>query len=116
MDVRCLLGRPHNFQLQRNRRIPQNSNRSLRPSAVSPLTESEIWEYGATVPERPGLRLYGEFFHLSARLSITRAKAVEGILFLNSQSLLPRSFGDAPVVQAEFTMNVPWVICEPPPS
>jgi len=104
------------FIAAREQAYPAELKSLAETVGVSPLTESEIWEHGATVPERPGLRLYGGFFHFVGEVVPDAGEGVEDILFLNSRSLLPRSFGDAPVVQAEFTMNVPWVIGETPPS
>jgi hypothetical protein len=105
-----------NFIAARETAYPEELKSLAKTVGVFPLTESEIWEHGATVPERPELRLYGGFFHFVGEIVHDAGEAVEDILFLNSRSLLPRSFGDAPVVQAEFIMNVPWVIAEPPPS
>ena len=110
----CLYCR--NFIAARELAYPAELKSLAETVGVSPLTESETWEHGATVPERPELRLYGGFFHFVGEIVHDAGEAVEDILFLNSRSLLPPSFGDAPVVQAEFTLNVPWVIGEPPPS
>jgi hypothetical protein len=110
----CLYCR--NFIAAREQAYPAEVKSLAETVGISPLTESEIWEHGATVPERAGLRLYGGFFHFVGEIVHDASEAVEDIFFLKARSLLPRSFGDAPVVQAEFTMNVPWVIDEPPPG
>jgi hypothetical protein len=105
-----------NFIAARQTAYPEELKSLAETVGVSPLTESETWEFGATAPDRPELRLYGGFFHFVGEIVHDAGEPVEDILFLNARSLLPRSFGDAPVVQAEFTMNVPWVLTELPPS
>ena len=109
----CLYCR--NFIAAREQAYPPELKWLAETVGVSPLTESEIWEHGATVSERPELRMYGGFFHFVGEIVHDGGEMVEDILFLNSRSLLPRAFGDSSVVHVEFTMNVPWVIGEPPP-
>jgi hypothetical protein len=109
----CLYCR--NFIAAREHAYPSELKWLAETVGVSPLTESEIWEHGATASEQPEARMYGGFFHFVGEIVHDAGETIDGVLFLNSRSLLPRGFGDSPVVQVEFTMNVPWVMREPPP-
>lgn len=88
-----------NFIAAREQAYPAELKWLAETVGVCPLTESEIWEHGATIPDKPELRLYGGFFHFVGEIVHDGGERVENVLFLNERSLLPESFGSAPVVQ-----------------
>ena len=80
---------------------------------VSPLTETEIYVMGPTQPFNATTRLYGGFFHFVGSILAYPGGPADQVYFLAQRHLLPESFGSAPVVQAEFNLQVPWVLATP---
>jgi hypothetical protein len=111
---RCLCRDCRNFIVARQQAYPSELKLLAATLGISPLTETEIFEIGPVDPQESNLRLFGGFFHFVGEIVHDSGEPVENIYFLNQRSLLPRSFGGAPVVQVEFSFSVPWLLEERP--
>jgi hypothetical protein len=106
-----------NFIQARSQIYPNDLRLLAGIVGIMPLTETEVWEYCAVSEERPTLRLYGGFFHFVGNVVANPDVQSEEVRFSARRDLLPESFGSSPVVQVEFTLEVPWLLTdEPPPS
>ncbi len=117
-----------NFAAARERAYPGEVLTVFNQLGIDSHKESEIWHY---CREDSGLHHYGGFFHLVG--SIESGKDAKEMLnghgtfdlepignafefgFTSNVALVPKSFGDAHVVQLEFQTKIPWVL-DPPES
>jgi hypothetical protein len=111
---RCGCRECRNFVAARSRAYPADLQQLATTVGVSPLTETEVYEFGAVEAAGPNLRLYGGFFHFAGSIIKDPGSLAEQVYFLSQRHLLPESFGSAPVVQVEFQFHVPWLLAEPP--
>ncbi len=117
-----------NFAAARERAYPAEVLTVFNQLGIDSHKESEIWHY---CREDSGLHHYGGFFHLVG--SIESGKDAKEMVnghgtfdlepigdafefgFTSNVALVPKSFGDAHVVQLEFQTKIPWVL-DPPES
>lgn len=90
---------------------------------IDPHKESEVSEAGEG---ESGRHLYIGFYHFTGRIGRDpgdRMTHVPGsdslgltwqIFFTSGRSLVPESFGNSPVVQLEFQVELPWVLNDLP--
>ncbi len=84
--------------------------------------EAEVYEIGPGFS--PGLRLYGGWYHFVGRIVNPGAQVklaspggtVWSVSFAARHDLAPESFRGLPLVQLDFTVELPWVLEEAPDS
>jgi hypothetical protein len=99
-----------NFIAARDASYPADLKQLAATVGVAPLTESEIYVMGVSQRFNPTTRLYGGWFHFVGSILKDPGGPADQVYFLAQRHLLPASFGSAPVVQAEFNLQVPWVL------
>jgi hypothetical protein len=115
-----------NFAAARERAYPSEILTVFDQLGIDSHKESEIWHY---CREDSGVHLYGGFFHFVG--SIESGKDAKEMVdgygtidleaigegfefgFTSNVALVPKSFGDALVVQLEFQTKIPWVLDSP---
>jgi hypothetical protein len=106
-----------NFSCARDSVYPDDFKKLLDQLGIDPEKETEVFQYNRI---SPGWHLYGGWFHFVG--SIKENFSLEQIYpqvpdfldfdwsFRDEISLLPKAFGQNPVVELDWIGKVPWVI------
>lgn len=116
----CRCAYCRNFVAVRDEAYPRSFVALLSRLGIDPHKEAEVSEFGQT---DCGRRLYSGFYHFVGeviggpgdRMSVIEAETANApwqVFFANRRSLAFDSFGDQPLVQLEFTVELPWVLPE----
>jgi len=135
---RCGCQGCRNFIASRDQAYPPEARILLAQLGISVDRESQV---GGAIPLADNTYLYSGFFHFVGSIvegpdplmkigDIVASGPVEGgvvhslryeplvgafaVALTNQRHLLPEQFPDRPVVQFEFTTQVPWCLPEPP--
>jgi hypothetical protein len=108
-----------NWVLTRARLIPGELQQLLNPLGIPFDLDTEVYHNGRLAS---GLHSYAGWYHFVGRIlagerenSPPLSFAPFSVYFASNCSLLPDAFAGQPVVQLEFTADVPWLsdIAEP---
>lgn len=116
----CRCAYCRNFVAVRDRAYPRSFVALLSRLGVDPHKEAEVTELGQT---HSGRHLYSGFYHFVGevirdpgdRMSIVGAESADStwqVFFTTRRSLALQSFGDRPLVELEFTVELPWILPE----
>ena len=117
----CKCNKCRNLVAQRDREYPLDLMEFLRRVGVDPFKEAEVW---AVIEER--LHTNAGWWHFVGEVVAKGDPAIDlepnvgatgrewQVIFLpGKRDLSLKEFGDAPLVQVEFTARLPWVLDEP---
>jgi hypothetical protein len=121
-----------NFAAARDDAYPAAVLDLFRRLGITPVREAEVWHLGRV---DGGLHLYGGLLHFVGSIqeggdALTETGAVDlepvtgtfAVGFTTRLDLVPASFANVPIVQAEslvqvnFYSQIPWVLAEPEPD
>jgi hypothetical protein len=115
----CKCGNCKNFTQAREQVYPENFKKVLNQLGIDYQKETEVFQITRI---KAGWHLYGGWFHFAGQ--IKKASENEELSmcgrdsekpdfvwsFNNKQDLIPKAFGQNPVVQINWNGKVPWVI------
>ena len=121
LDCSCSYCR--NWIAQRDKEYPTELRNFFELVGIDPHKEAEVWEAG---PIEGGYFHNGGWWHFIADVEVEgesnirlnaesfgRAREWELLFLPNQKSLKLKTLPESPIVQVEFSVQLPWVLQEP---